>query len=313
MHGVHGVGGSNPLAPTEQAGSNSSDYSGSWCFLVNINLRNDGEYHREVMMRIELNGGYLEYSKVGSGIPMLFVHGYPLSQKIWEPQISGLSELATIITTDLRGHGDSYPFDGAYTMDLLAEDCKHVLDELGVNTPVVACGLSMGGYVLFSLYRSHPDLFRGLILTSTRSGSDTEEGKINRDLAIKDALERGAGAIADSMLPKMFSPSTLSSNTNLVNQVREMMSNTSDLGIIGALQGMRDRLDSTSLLGQISCPVLIVHGKDDQLIPVGEAELMHQNISNSNLVVVENAGHLLNLEQPDRFNQAVRKFISSLD
>jgi 3-oxoadipate enol-lactonase len=187
-----------------------------------------------------------------------------------------------------------------------------VLDELGVNSPVVACGLSMGGYVLFSLYRTYPELLRGMILTSTRSGSDTEEGKKNRDLAIKDALDRGAGVIADSMLPKMFSPSTLSSNTNLVNQVRELMSNTSDLGIIGALQGMRDRSDSTSLLGHISCPVLIVHGKDDQLIPVGEAELMHQNISNSNLVLVENAGHLLNLEQPERFNQAVRNFISSL-
>jgi len=265
------------------------------------------------MMKIELDGGYLEYNKVGSGVPMLLIHGYPLSRKIWEPQISGLSDLATIITLDLRGHGDSYPFDGAYTMDMLAEDCKSVLDELGVNTPVVGCGLSMGGYVLFSLYRSHPDLFKGLILTSTRPGSDSPEGKKNRDLAIKDTLDRGAGAIIDSMLPKMFSPSTISSNTNLVNQVREIMSNTSDLGIIGALQGMRDRIDSTPLLGQISCPVLIVHGKDDQLIPVGEAELMHQNISNSNLVLVENAGHLLNLEQPDRFNQAVREFLTFLD
>jgi pimeloyl-ACP methyl ester carboxylesterase len=260
-------------------------------------------------MRINIENGFLEYDLTGNGIPLLFIHGYPLSRKIWTPQLTGLSDQAKVISIDLRGHGESYPFEGRYSMALLADDCKQLLDEIGIHSPILVCGLSMGGYVTMALYREFPGLFKGMILTSTKSGSDSVEGKANRDIAIKDAYEHGANFIADNMLNKIVSPITYSTKPDLLENIHAIMANTSIRGIVGALQGMKERPDSTTVLSQVKCPVIIIHGEDDQLIPVKDAELMHHHIPNSQFVVIPHAGHLPNLEQPDRFNQVLRDFI----
>jgi 3-oxoadipate enol-lactonase len=263
-------------------------------------------------MKYPLDNGFLVYDCIGQGIPLLFIHGYPLSRQIWLPQMEGLSDISSLISVDLRGHGESYPFEGLYTMDLLASDCKRLIDDLHIITPILVCGLSMGGYVTLALYHRYPELFQGMILTSTKPGPDSPEAKTNRETAIKNVLDHGVSFIADGMLPKMLSPATLASKSNLINSIREIMLETSILGIVGALQGMRDRPDSTPLLPQIKCPVLIIHGVDDQLIPIREAEMMHEHIPDSRLIAIRAAGHLLNLEKPEQFNQAIREFIQSL-
>jgi 3-oxoadipate enol-lactonase len=263
-------------------------------------------------MKYLIDNGYLAYERTGSGIPLLFIHGYPLSRKIWNPQMDGLSDIASIISVDLRGHGESYPFDGIYRMDLLGEDCHKLLADLHINSPVIVCGLSMGGYVTLALFRKFPELFRGMILTSTRSAPDSPEGKVGRDAAVKNVREHGVGIIVDNMLPKLVSPVTFATNKSLVNTIDDIMHETSVNGVVGALQGMRDRPDSTPLLSQVHCPTLIVHGADDQLIPVTEADTMHQRLADSHLVIIPDAGHLPNLEQPELFNQALREFLLSL-
>jgi pimeloyl-ACP methyl ester carboxylesterase len=263
-------------------------------------------------VRIYIGNGFLNYVTLGRGMPLLFIHGYPLSGKIWDPQVNALSDHASLISIDLRGHGESYPFEGPYSMDLLANDCKVLLDELNITEKVVVCGLSMGGYVAMAMYRNFPRIFKGMILTSTRPGPDTPEGRSNRDLAINNVRQYGSSSIADSMLPKLFSPVTLSTNPNLIKSIHSTMINTSVQGMIGALQGMRDRPDSTPLLAKISCPVLIIHGTDDQIIPMKEAELMSQQIPKSRLVKINNAGHLVNLEQPELYNQALLEFLNTL-
>ncbi len=262
--------------------------------------------------KVKINNGYLAYNQLGKGIPILFIHGYPLSRRIWELQEPGLSDIASIIAIDLRGHGKSFPFDPPYTMESLADDCRHLLESIEIKSPIVVCGLSMGGYVAFALYHKYPQLFRGMILTSTRAAADSPQGKANRESAIKDVRDHGIAFIAESMLAKLVSPITLSSNLKLVETIREIMLETSIQGVIGALQGMRDRPDSTPLLSQINVPVLIVQGTDDQLIPLSEVETMHEQISGSRLVVIPKAGHLSNMEQPDQYNQAVRDFLGSL-
>ena len=263
-------------------------------------------------MKLQLSDGYLVYDHYGRGTPLLFIHGYPLSRKIWYPQIKGLSDIATVIALDLRGHGESTPFEGPYSMDLLADDCMYLLEKLNIKKPIVVCGLSMGGYVSMAFYRRYPDLVAGMILTSTRLGPDTNEGKANRDIAIQNAILKGPSFIADSMYSKMVSPKTLISNPELVKTVRDIMANTSTQGIIGALEGMKERPDSTPSISQIDRQVLILHGADDQLIPFREAEGMNKTIKYSQLLILKDAGHLPNLEQPEQYNQTVRKFISNM-
>jgi len=159
----------------------------------------------------------------------------------------------------------------------------------------------------------YPEIFKGMILTFTRSGPDSSEGKANRDVSILNARKHGASFIADNMLPKLFSPVTFSTKPEIVKMIRSVMAETSVEGIVGALQGMKERPDSTTMLSQINCPVLIIHGSDDQLVPFKEAELMHHQIPKSQLVYITDAGHLSNLEQPKKYNQAVRDFLHTLD
>jgi pimeloyl-ACP methyl ester carboxylesterase len=187
-----------------------------------------------------------------------------------------------------------------------------MLDAIGAKQPAVVCGLSMGGYVAFAFYRKYASRVKGLIFAATKAGADTTEGKAGRDKTAATAKEKGAGAIAEAMLPKMFAPKTYQANPGLVAQARAMMESTPVDGIVADLMGMRDRPDSTPTLAQIDVPALVIHGAEDQLIPSKEAEATHAGIKNSKLVLVPEAGHLLNLEEPEAFNRAVHAFLKSL-
>ncbi len=260
-------------------------------------------------MRIQMNGWSISYDTAGEGLPLIFIHGFPLSRKVWEPQISGLASYARVILPDLRGHGDSDALPGPYSMDTLAEDCISLMNNLGITQPALVCGLSMGGYVAFAMYRKFADRIAGLILSATRAAGESDEGKAARETAITTAKNNGVNAIADSMLHKMFAPATYASQPDLVHRVQKMMVNTSVNGMVGALEAMRDRPDSTPMLSNIHKPVLILHGEKDQLIPAQKAYELHAAIPGSELVVLENAGHLLNLEKPVEYNQEIRRFL----
>jgi pimeloyl-ACP methyl ester carboxylesterase len=114
------------------------------------------------------------------------------------------------------------------------------------------------------------------------------------------------------MLPKMLSPKTYNNNQELVQQVWEIMQGTSVQGIVGDLMGMKTRPSSLPLLAKINKPTLILHGSDDQLIPLREAVAMRTAIPGAQLRVLPDAGHLLNMEQPVLFNQALRAFLKEL-
>ena len=263
-------------------------------------------------MRIKVHDIYMEHEDLGTRTPLLFIHGYPLNRHLWDEQVSELSDIARVLAPDLRGHGGSDAVPGPYSMDLHAEDCQAFLDALRVAQPVALCGLSMGGYVAFAFYRKYPERVAGLILAATRAGADSPEGKANRDKALALAKEKGVSAVVESMLPKMLSPKTYPSKPQLVARVKAMMESTSLEGVLGDLAGLRDRPDSTPTLATIDRPTLILHGADDQLIPVSEAEAMHAGIKGSQLKILPDAGHLLNMEQPEAFNEAVREFVWTL-
>ena len=265
-------------------------------------------------MRIQLSDFSMTVEERGNGIPVLFIHGYPLNNELWAPQTDYLSEFVQVIAPDLRGHGysESTPYDDlgseGNSMDLMAEDCAAVLNKLNISKPVVLCGLSMGGYVSFAFYRKFPDRVRGLILAATRASADSTEAIKARNEAIQLARSEGPKAIVEASLPKMMAPITYSQQPDLVQRVRGIMLNTSLDGIIADLIGMKNRPDSTPLLSNILVPTMIIHGNDDQIIPIEEVESMHKAIPKSNLVIIQDAGHLVNLEQPAIFNEEAERF-----
>jgi 3-oxoadipate enol-lactonase len=263
-------------------------------------------------MNIQLRDFTMEYEEKGSGQPLVLIHGYPLNKSMWAPQLDALSNIARVITPDLRGHGGSEPVPGINTMDDMAKDIKELIESLDIKEPVVLGGLSMGGYVSFAFYRNYPELVKGIILAATRATADSVETKVNREETAAIAQERGTQAILEMQLPKMLSQVTQETKPDIVELARSIMSEMPVKAIVGDLRGMLNRPDSTPMLGKIECPVLILHGEDDKLIPLEEIHLMQNEIRNARTTTISEAGHLLNLEQPEQFNQAVEDFLRSL-
>jgi 3-oxoadipate enol-lactonase len=259
-------------------------------------------------VRTTLRGVQVAYEERGTGRPLLLIHGYPLNRTMWEPQLHDLADLAHVIALDLWGFGESEPV-GSASMATYAEQLHKLAEALGAAEPAVVCGLSMGGYVAFEYFRRYQDRVAGLILANTKAGPDSEEGKAGRDKNAALAKEKGAAAIAEAMLPKMLSPKTYASNSELVQQVKRMMESASVPGITAALLAMRDRPDSTPTLAEIKRPTLVVGGADDQLFPQSEFQNMANALADGRLEILPDAGHMSNVEQPALFNRVVRQFM----
>ena len=262
-------------------------------------------------MIAELNGVRLGYSDAGSGSPVaLLVHGYLLNRSMWDPQLGPLRARGRVIAPDLRGFGASEPGPpGPLTMDQHADDLAALLDHLQVREPVVFCGLSMGGYIAFAFCQRHAQRLRALVLADTRATADTPEQRAERH-ALAEATERTASTepAIQAYLPRLFSP-TLPAGSPLVPIVRAMLGGTSLRGIADGTRGMAARPDSLDLLPQIGAPTLIMVGEHDVLTTRAEAELMHARLPHAQLVVISQAGHMSNMENPDEFNSALTGFL----
>jgi pimeloyl-ACP methyl ester carboxylesterase len=263
-------------------------------------------------MFVKIKQVSMAYSDAGEGVPLVCLHGYPLNRHIWDPQLMGLSDAVRVLAPDLRGHGESQVLPGPYSMDLLAEDINNFLDALEIREQIVLCGLSMGGYVAFAFFRWYPQRVKGLVLTATRAGADTLEGKAGRDQAIALALESGVPAVIEDMPSKLLSTESYKRNPKLVATVKAIMQSSSLEGILGDLKGMRERPDSTPTLPDIDVPTLIIHGANDPIIPLAESRAMQDTIPNSELEIIPGAGHLPNMEKPQAFNAALREYLNKL-
>lgn len=248
-------------------------------------------------------------AKTGS-VPLLVVHGFPLSHEIWSSQINALSTSYRVIAPDLRGHGKTEAAPGPYKMEQMADDLKALIDARRCG-PVMMIGHSMGGYITFAFLRRYPKLVAGLGFVCTRPGADTPEGKTNRENLAQRVEKDGSIAVVDAMFPKMLAPETYAEQPELSDGIRRMMLATPVPGIAGASRGMALRTDSSDLLPAIKVPTLIITGAKDQLISPKESENMAKQIPNATLHVVSGAGHLPSVEKPGEVNRVLREFLTN--
>ncbi|HWP81497.1 MAG TPA: alpha/beta fold hydrolase [Bacteroidota bacterium] len=261
-------------------------------------------------MKVPINSVTINYTERGlpQGLPVVFVHGFPFSHLMWEPQMKALPNEIRAITYDVRGHGESDVGDGQYTMEFFVDDLMGLLDHLVLNE-VVICGLSMGGYIALRAMERHPERFKGLILCDTRSEADPNEGKIKRSASMKAVKTNGVKTFAEGFVKAVFAPQTFQSNPAAIETVKKMIEANSPLGICGTLLALAARTDTTASLSAIKVPTLILVGEHDTLTPVSASQAMHEKIAGSELVVIPNAAHMSNIENPEIFNAALLKFL----
>lgn len=263
-------------------------------------------------MKTTVNGISIDYRDEGSGLPVIFIHAFPLNQTMWDDQVAALKTRCRIITLDLRGFGHSDAPPGPYSMDQMASDVRGLLSILNIDQAVLV-GLSMGGYIALAFYRNYPDAVRAIVLADTRASTDTHEARQRRINSAAKAEKEGSRAIAEDMVPLLLGRTSIETRPSIVERVREMIQANSPEGIAGAQRGMSTRHDSTYILPGIDFPVLIIAGSEDELTPPEEAENIRSGIPGARLRIIANAGHLSNLEQPEHFNAELIDFIGSLE
>lgn len=261
-------------------------------------------------MRATINKTNIGYEDHGIGQPILFLHAFPLNRSMWSGELLTLlaEERYRLVALDWPGFGESDITGDTSTMEQFADDVAGLMDLLGMQDAIL-CGLSMGGYAAFAFLRKYPQRLKGLILADTRPGADTAEGRANRENVARLALSEGTGAIADLQLPKLISENTRQYHPEVEARIRQMINAATPQGIAAASRGMAQRADSTDLLPAIICPTLVLVGEHDVLTPPDVARDYASNIPNAQFVVIPDAGHLSNLEQPEAFVQALSGFL----
>jgi len=256
----------------------------------------------------QINGFAMSYRDEGDGEPVVLIHGFPLSSRIFDAQADVLRKSHRVITPDLRGFGLSHNID-RFTINSLADDVHELLGKLGAR-PCVLGGLSMGGYVAQSLVRDHPSDVTKLILLNTKAEGDSPAARAGRNKMIELCRKSGSAAVAKEMLPKMLAKVTLEKNPALVETVVKMMEDTSALTIQHALEALRDRDDQNQFIGTIRIPTLLITGDGDALTGPDVMEPVHKAIIGSKYVVISNAGHLSTMENQSAVTAQMQSFLN---
>lgn len=263
------------------------------------------------MPRKVINYVELAYEDVGSGIPIVCIHGHPFNQSMWWPQVDALQSNYRVITFDLRGYGQSLLNNNTVTFQDYALDILALMDELQIEAAVIM-GLSMGGQIAQEVWYQSPTRVGALVLADTFASLDSPARKQDRYTTADRLLAQGMEQYAYETLPKMVCPATIQYQPEVAQHVLNMMVTTPSIGAATALRARAERRDYTFFLGDINVPTLITVGTEDAFTPISDAQFMHQRIPYSQLLVIENAGHMPNLEQPAVFNQALLNFLAGL-
>lgn len=269
-------------------------------------------------MKVQINTVSLAYDDHGIGLPVIFLHAFPLNRRMWTGEVQALltDQCYRLIALDWRGFGESEITSSPVkpvlsSMEMFADDVAGLMDALGIGQAVL-CGLSMGGYAAFAFAHKYPQRLSGLILADTKPAGDSAEAQANREQVAQLAESQGSEAVADLLLPRLLSDYTRQHHPEVEVRVRQIIGTATPLGIAAASRGMAARIDSSSLLNAISCPTLVIVGAEDVLTPQESTREYSAQIPGAQFVVLPHAGHLSNLEQPQAFIQVVRQFLQML-
>jgi len=253
---------------------------------------------------------YIDEGKYGAPV-IIFIHGFPFNKSMWSSQIESLTNFCRVIAYDIRGFGNSDSGREKFTIELFAKDLISVMDALKIDTAIL-CGLSMGGYIALNAIENYPDRFSALILSDTSCKADTPEAKEKRIKDIESIRINGVEKYGEESIKKLFAPESFTKKIIEIASVREMILKTSEKSLCNTLMALSMRKQTCISLCIIKVPVLIMVGIEDIITPPSEAQFMHENIKDSTLKIIENAGHLSNLENSEEFNYQLRRFVESV-
>jgi pimeloyl-ACP methyl ester carboxylesterase len=237
---------------------------------------------------------------------LLLIHAFPLDARMWEPQLGSLGSRLPLVVPHLPGFGATEGPE-VMTMAAAAEACTRALDEAGVDTAVV-CGLSMGGYVAFELWRVARPRVAALVLANTKAEPDAPDGAAARRALADRLRSEGHGFLVDQPPPLLREDAP----AELQERVRSWIGEQTPDAIAAAALGMAERPDSVPDLPTIDVPTLVITGTLDRLIPPDVTAGIADGVETAELLRIEGVGHLSNLEAPEAFSEALGELLAGL-
>ncbi|MFO7617561.1 MAG: alpha/beta hydrolase [Bacteroidales bacterium] len=251
------------------------------------------------------------YQVKGSGLPLVFLHGYLESSEIWKEFTPGFTNRCRVFTIDLPGHGLTAPAGEASTMELMAGAVLAVLDHHGIDRALVV-GHSMGGYTALAILEHHPERMLGLALLHSHPFADTE-AVVEKRRREMDIVAKGYKHLLVSQnIPNMFAEETLPLFARELRMTRRIAGHTSAEGIIAAIRGLMARPDRSRVLAETRVPCLNIIGKHDKYIDFTQVSLRTELPAGSERLVLEHAGHMGFFEEKARVYQGLQDFIRRL-
>jgi 3-oxoadipate enol-lactonase len=237
-------------------------------------------------------------SPPGAGFTVLLLHAFPLDAGMWNETRQELGEEPATAAPTLPPAGGGRALSGwaAAVLRLVEGD-------------LVPVGVSMGGYLAFELWRQAPERISALVLSDTRAGSETDEGRVGRERTIELIRARGAAGLWEEMEPKLFSPAA---DPEMVERARSVALARDPDDLVACVEAIRDRPDSRPTLPTIDVPTLVLVGERDELTPPPEAAAIASGIPGAKLVSIPESGHLPPLERPGAFLASLRAHLAEV-
>lgn len=248
----------------------------------------------------------IAYQISGSGPALVLLHGFLESKAIWNDFTEILQNDFTVLAIDLPGHGESELIDEVHSMQFMAETVKAVLEAEKIKKAVLA-GHSMGGYVALQFTVENKEMVKGLVLFHSHAKADTDEARENRRRTI-NIVKQNKGGFIRQFIPDLFDQKHVDKYTSAIQKLQDTAALMTPEAIIAALAGMRDRPDQLQYLLLTEIPVLFIIGKQDSRMPY--AQLMAQAVipSHSEMLLLEDVGHMGYIEAPGKTLQALKHF-----
>ncbi|MCC6425891.1 MAG: alpha/beta fold hydrolase [Phycisphaerales bacterium] len=259
-------------------------------------------------MRIPVQSGELACQSIGSGQPIIFIHGFPITGLMWLHAARHLPPGFRGIVPDLPNHGASTTRSPIDIRDF-ADDMLTVLDVFAPGEQGIFIGLSMGGIICFDLWRRYPGRIRALVLCNTRANAEPPEGIAYRRAIADSAMRDGVAPIVEAMLPKVFAPGFDQARLAFW---RTAMLSTTPTGLAATSLALASRADSFPTVPTITCPTLVIAGDQDAITSPDSLHDIHQRIPGSRFTVIPDAGHVPPVEQPVAFSAALNEFLTKL-
>ncbi|WP_457626937.1 alpha/beta fold hydrolase [Persephonella sp.] len=247
--------------------------------------------------------------KIYQGKVVLFLHAFPLNSQMYRYQFEALeNEGIPYVAVDYPGFGCTQNFPSDYTIETLTDIILYQLGNQGVKK-VIPVGDSMGGYIMFDMWRRYPELIDGMVFVSTRAEADTEEAKKARYATIDRIQKEGKDFLIEFMLDAQTSPAT-KNDPKKMELLKCIMNQATEEGIIKALKALAERPDNTGLLPSINVPAVVIAGEDDEKVtPPDIVRKIAEGIPDSQFITLKNSAHLPPFENPQDFNKILIDFI----